>query len=109
MSQFKHLSERFAQSTAGSTEERVAGERLLRWVLTGVSVLNQDSGCLIDELLKVKNQRANSGSDQCDCGCKYWENDLCISCGTQHARRHKHVEEEEDIFARLDARRREGI
>lgn len=28
------------------------------------------------------NQKAREGSDRCYCGCKYWEQDRCIDCGT---------------------------
>lgn len=27
------------------------------------------------------NLLATEGCDRCACGCKYWENDLCIDCG----------------------------
>lgn len=30
------------------------------------------------------NKTAQSGCDRCDCGCKYWEGDLCIDCGAEH-------------------------
>ena len=30
------------------------------------------------------NKTAESGCDRCDCGCKYWENDKCVDCGTKH-------------------------
>ena len=26
--------------------------------------------------------KADEGITRCDCGCKYWENDRCIDCGT---------------------------
>jgi len=28
------------------------------------------------------NINAVEGVDRCQCGCKYWENDKCVSCGT---------------------------
>jgi hypothetical protein len=28
------------------------------------------------------NQVAREGCDRCICGCKYWENDRCVDCGT---------------------------
>lgn len=28
------------------------------------------------------NINAQEGVDRCQCGCKYWENDKCIDCGT---------------------------
>jgi hypothetical protein len=28
------------------------------------------------------NKIAQEGCDRCFCGCKYWENDRCIDCGT---------------------------
>ena len=28
------------------------------------------------------NAVAREGCDRCSCGCKYWENDRCIDCGT---------------------------
>lgn len=28
------------------------------------------------------NTEAREGSDRCWCGCKYWERDRCIDCGT---------------------------
>lgn len=28
------------------------------------------------------NRTAREGCDRCYCGCKYWENDKCIDCGT---------------------------
>jgi hypothetical protein len=31
---------------------------------------------------KHGNVIALEGADRCDCGCKYWENDRCIDCGT---------------------------
>lgn len=29
------------------------------------------------------NRLAESGCDRCECGCKYWEGDMCIDCGTE--------------------------
>ena len=35
------------------------------------------------------NQTATEGCSRCECGCKYWEGDRCIDCGTVHdAARH---------------------
>lgn len=28
------------------------------------------------------NLVAREGCDRCSCGCKYWEKDHCIDCGT---------------------------
>lgn len=28
------------------------------------------------------NKEAREGRDRCYCGCKYWEDDACIDCGT---------------------------
>lgn len=28
------------------------------------------------------NRYAREGIDRCFCGCKYWQNDCCIDCGT---------------------------
>lgn len=28
------------------------------------------------------NKLAREGCDRCFCGCKYWEHDRCIDCGT---------------------------
>lgn len=28
------------------------------------------------------NRKAREGCDRCACGCKYWENDVCIDCNT---------------------------
>src|SRR5262245_24193610 len=37
----------------------------------------------------LNNQTATEGCSRCECGCKYWENDRCIDCGTIHnAERH---------------------
>lgn len=33
-------------------------------------------------VVDLKNTFAREGCDQCYCGCKYWENDKCIDCGT---------------------------
>jgi hypothetical protein len=35
------------------------------------------------------NRTAQEGVSRCECGSKYWENDLCVDCGTRHnAERH---------------------
>lgn len=31
---------------------------------------------------RLGNEIAREGYDFCFCGCKYWENDRCIDCGT---------------------------
>ena len=31
------------------------------------------------------NTLAREGCDRCRCGCKYWESDRCIDCGTHIA------------------------
>jgi len=33
-------------------------------------------------LRDLGNEVAQEGCDRCFCGCKYWENDKCIDCGT---------------------------
>lgn len=30
---------------------------------------------------KHGNVIAEEGCTRCECGCKYWENDVCVSCG----------------------------
>ena len=30
------------------------------------------------------NKSATEGCSRCECGCKYWEGDRCIDCGTVH-------------------------
>lgn len=30
------------------------------------------------------NRRATEGCSRCECGCKYWEHDVCIDCGTRY-------------------------
>ncbi len=30
----------------------------------------------------LHNTEAIEGCDRCYCGCKYWEHDTCIDCGT---------------------------
>ena len=30
----------------------------------------------------LENINAEEGLTHCQCGCKYWENDRCIDCGT---------------------------
>lgn len=30
----------------------------------------------------LHNTYAKDGYDRCQCGCKYWEHDRCIDCGT---------------------------
>lgn len=29
------------------------------------------------------NEIAVEGCTRCDCGCKYWERDLCVDCGAE--------------------------
>lgn len=29
------------------------------------------------------NVQAREGVDRCPCGAKYWENDVCVSCGAK--------------------------
>lgn len=31
---------------------------------------------------RLGNTEAREGCDRCYCGCKYWERDRCIDCGT---------------------------
>ena len=90
--QLKHLAKMLGDTSTGSKEERYAAKLLLQWVLTGARELEEE-GSLLDDMLTVENKTAASGCDRCECGCKYWENDRCIDCGTKHEPRHKHVEE----------------
>lgn len=30
------------------------------------------------------NVTAQEGCSRCECGCKYWEKDRCVDCGTPH-------------------------
>lgn len=39
------------------------------------------------------NVKAQGGRDRCWCGCKYWEGDLCIDCGTHVTKRFKSSED----------------
>ena len=32
---------------------------------------------------RLGNEIAQEGCDRCWCGCKYWENDRCVDCGSQ--------------------------
>jgi hypothetical protein len=32
--------------------------------------------------IDLGNKEAREGCDRCYCGCKYWEHDTCIDCGT---------------------------
>lgn len=32
---------------------------------------------------RLGNVIAQEGCDRCVCGCKYWENDICVDCGTE--------------------------
>jgi hypothetical protein len=32
----------------------------------------------------LSNQTAQEGCSRCECGCKYWEGNCCIGCGTTH-------------------------
>ncbi len=32
--------------------------------------------------ITTSRPQAREGCDRCYCGCKYWENDQCIDCGT---------------------------
>lgn len=32
--------------------------------------------------VSLGNWNAEEGCDKCACGCKYWENDTCIDCGS---------------------------
>jgi hypothetical protein len=34
----------------------------------------------------LNNTTASEGASRCECGCKYWENDRCVDCGTRHDR-----------------------
>lgn len=34
--------------------------------------------------IDLGNKTAEEGCDRCDCGCKYWEKDICIDCGAKH-------------------------
>lgn len=41
---------------------------------------SQASGTV--RLDRLMNEVAREGCDRCACGCKYWENDHCVDCGT---------------------------
>ncbi len=43
------------------------------------------SGFDLLEVDRHGNKTAEEGCDRCPCGCKYWEKDRCIDCGTPHA------------------------
>jgi hypothetical protein len=49
--------------------------------------------------LKLGNKVAQEGVDRCACGCKYWENDRCIDCGT-----HVSQARADAVLADIDAR-----
>lgn len=51
---------------------------------------------------ELHNEIAEEGVDRCFCGCKYWEHDRCIDCGT-------HVSELRAEQARIDAVAREEL
>ena len=36
------------------------------------------------ERIRAVNTRAQSGCSRCECGNKYWEDDKCIDCNTEH-------------------------
>ena len=39
----------------------------------------------MDEYRKeCNNKTAQQGCSRCECDSKYWKNDKCIGCGTQH-------------------------
>ncbi len=37
---------------------------------------------------RLGNKKANSGCHRCWCGCKYWENDVCVDCGEDFDPKH---------------------
>jgi hypothetical protein len=49
---------------------------------------------------RLGNKTAISGVHRCYCGAKYWENDVCISCGDAHRPEEYHGEGKD--FARKD-------
>ena len=57
-----------------------APEDAHRWVQT----LAQDVLTLTYDKMpdRLGNFEAQEGCDRCFCGCKYWENDKCVDCGT---------------------------
>lgn len=36
------------------------------------------------KMFDLGNVLAEEGCTRCACGCKYWENDTCIDCGTKY-------------------------
>lgn len=51
---------------------------------------------------RLGNLRAVEGCTRCGCGCKYWENDRCVDCGSNAP---THVLEPDDYpIVRMGAR-----
>jgi hypothetical protein len=44
--------------------------------------LAQEHWAAVQRDRHLGNKIAREGCDRCSCGCKYWENDRCIDCGT---------------------------
>jgi hypothetical protein len=40
---------------------------------------------------RLGNRVAREGCDRCWCGCKYWENDRCIDCGSEVPTAYNHA------------------
>ena len=85
MTQFKHLAGLLAKAEADSPEERRYAKKLLQWTLANIGELDAEESLLERLMYSCENATADSGCDRCECGCKYWENDLCIDCCTKHA------------------------
>lgn len=59
---------------------------------SGFKIEHQDGGWAFgvsygqQTAVRLKDRHGNvvaqEGCDRCSCGCKYWENDRCIDCGT---------------------------
>lgn len=50
----------------------------LHWKMGNMILVFKDQ----DQPDRLGNRIAQEGCDRCWCGCKYWENDRCIDCGT---------------------------
>jgi len=51
-------------------------------VQTGAATERTDLAPWTPEQDNFRNLQAQEGCDRCFCGCKYWENDRCVDCGT---------------------------
>ena len=73
----KHVTVRFYRRSPEVTDVYVGGWRHGRYK-TARGVQN----AVARQGDKHNNILAREGVDRCWCGCKYWENDNCIDCGT---------------------------